>query len=74
MVLFDRLMGGPMKFRRYEWGLDYAGNPYVTPRSILPAVREPGDDPHAPVVERDWVDPYGPSKDGSRVAPAPKRK
>ncbi|HEY6139253.1 MAG TPA: serine hydrolase [Thermoanaerobaculia bacterium] len=178
MVLFDRLMGGPMKFRRYEWGLDRAGNPYggggmglrlrdfaklgqlmlnggawegrrivsrefaaragaplyhlrkinygyfwwsedqpykdrmvraisargaggqsitvipeldlvvatfagsfqsrkgmfaastdITPRTILPAVREPGDDPRAPVVERDWVDPYGASKDGSRVGP-----
>jgi CubicO group peptidase (beta-lactamase class C family) len=176
--LFDRLIGGPMKIRRYNWGLDPAGNPYgggstamllrdfaklgqlllnggtwqgrrivsrdfaaragaplyhlrkitygylwwsedvpyknrtvraisargaggqsvtvipaadlvvatfsgsfgsrkgmfaastdLTPRTILPAVREPGDDPHAPVVERDFVSPYGASKDGSRVKP-----
>ena len=183
MVLFDRLMGGPMKIRRYEWGLDRAGHPYggggmnlllrdfaklgqlllnggtwegrrivsrefaaragaplyhlrniyygylwwsedvpyknrtvraisargaggqsvtvvpeldlvvatfagsfqsrkgmfaastdITPRTILPAVREPGDDPHAPVAERDFVSPYGPSKDGSRVVSTPKGK
>jgi len=176
--LFDRLIGGPMKIRRYNWGLDPAGNPYgggstamlprdfaklgqllldggmwhgrrivsrdyarragsplyhlrniyygylwwienvpyknrtvraisargaggqsvtvvpeldlvvttlagsfgsrkgmfavsnhLTPKTILPAVREPGDDPHAPVVERDFVSPYGPSKNGSRVSP-----
>lgn len=181
MVLFDRLIGQPLKFRRYEWGLDRAGNPYggggmglalrdfaklgqlllnggtwngrrivsrefaaragsplyhlrkihygylwwsedipykdrsvraisargaggqsvtvvpdldlivatfagsywsrkgmfaastdLTPKSILPAVRQPGDDPHAPVVERDFVSPYGASKDGSRVVPPPK--
>jgi CubicO group peptidase (beta-lactamase class C family) len=36
-------------------------------RLILPAVREPGDDPNAPVVEREFQSPYGPSKDGSRV-------
>ncbi|HEX8170500.1 MAG TPA: serine hydrolase domain-containing protein [Thermoanaerobaculia bacterium] len=180
MSLFDRLVGGPMKIRRYEWGLDPAGNPYggggpmlqlrdfaklgqlllnggtwdgrrilsrdfaaragsplyhlrniyygylwwvedfpyknrmvrsysargaggqtvfVVPeldlviatqaggyasrkgafaasndlpaQTILPAVREPGDDPHAPVVERVYVSPYGPSKDGSRVSPKP---
>jgi CubicO group peptidase (beta-lactamase class C family) len=31
----------------------------LTPRHILPAVREAGDDPHAPVVERDFTTPYG---------------
>jgi CubicO group peptidase (beta-lactamase class C family) len=180
MSLFDRLIGGPMKIRRYEWGLDPAGHPYggggmalllrdfiklgqlmlnggswegrrivsqdfvarasaplyhlrniyygylwwgedypyknrtvhtfsargaggqtVTvipeldlivatfagnfssrkgmfaastdpiPRIILPAVREPGDDRNAPIVERVCVTPYGPSKDGSRVAKKP---
>lgn len=25
---FDRLLGGPMKIRRYAWGLDPAGQPY----------------------------------------------
>ncbi len=180
MSLFDRLIGEPMKMRRYEWGLDPAGNPYggggmslllrdfiklgqlmlnggtwqgrrivskdfvvrasaplyhlrniyygylwwsedypyknrtvhtfsargaggqtVTvipeldlivatfagnfssrkgmfaastdpiPHIILPAVREPGDDKHAPVIEREYVTPYGASKDGSRVAKKP---
>jgi len=28
MLLFDRLMGEPMKIRRYEWGLDRVGHPY----------------------------------------------
>lgn len=28
MILFDRLMAKPMKFRRYIWGLDRAANPY----------------------------------------------
>jgi CubicO group peptidase (beta-lactamase class C family) len=28
MSLFDRLIGEPMKIRRYEWGLDPAGHPY----------------------------------------------
>jgi CubicO group peptidase (beta-lactamase class C family) len=46
--------------------LTYTG-PLVA-RSILPAVREPGDDPRAPVVERDFTSPYGRSTDGSRVA------
>src|SRR5712691_624230 len=32
------------------------------PRIILPAVREPGDDRNAPVIERVYVSPYGPSK------------
>ncbi|HYI10702.1 MAG TPA: serine hydrolase [Thermoanaerobaculia bacterium] len=180
MPLFDRLIGQPMKIRRYEWGLDPAGNPYgggsvnlllrdfiklgqlmldggtwqgrrilsqefaasagaplyhlrniyygyqwwvedypyknrtvrtfsargaggqtVTvvpelhlvvatfagsfgsrkgmfaastdpiPRIILPATREKGDDRNAPVIEREYVTPYGPSKDGSRVAKKP---
>jgi hypothetical protein len=47
----------------------FAASTDLTPRTILPAVREPGDDPHAPVVERDFVSPYGASKDGSRVKP-----
>ena len=34
----------------------------LTPRYILPAVREPGDDRNAPVTSReDYVTPYGPS-------------
>lgn len=37
-------------------------------RVILPATRESGDDKNAPVVEREYVSPYGPSKDGSRVS------
>lgn len=28
LYIFDRLIGGPMKIHRYEWGLDHAGNPY----------------------------------------------
>jgi CubicO group peptidase (beta-lactamase class C family) len=181
MSLFDRLIGAPMKIRRYEWGLDHAGNPYgggsmsialrdfiklgqlmlnrgtwqgqrivsedfvaragsplynlrnihygyqwwgetypykdrtvyafsargaggqtVTvvpdldlivatfagnfasrkgmfaastdpiPRILLPAVREPGDDRDAPVVQREYVSPYGASKDGSRVTKRPR--
>lgn len=40
---------------------------HIVPRSILPAVRERGDDPNAPVVERDFTSPYGRSTDGSRV-------
>jgi CubicO group peptidase (beta-lactamase class C family) len=39
----------------------------IVPRSILPAVREPGDDAKAPVVEREYTNPYGRSDDGSRV-------
>ena len=39
----------------------------MVPRSILPAVRETGDDPNAPVIEREYKSPYGASKDGSRV-------
>lgn len=41
------------------------------PRIILPAVREPGDDRNAPVIERQYVSPYGASKDGSRVSKKP---
>lgn len=40
---------------------------HIVPRSILPAVREPGDDPRAPVRDRDFVSPYGRSTDGSRI-------
>ena len=39
----------------------------IVPRLILPAVREPGDDKHAPVVEHEYTNPYGRSEDGSRV-------
>ena len=49
----------------------FAASTDPIPRIILPAVREPGDDKSAPVVERDYVSPYGPSKDGSRVATKP---
>jgi CubicO group peptidase (beta-lactamase class C family) len=45
----------------------FAASTDPIPRIILPAVREPGDDKNAPVVERTYVSPYGPSKDGSRV-------
>jgi CubicO group peptidase (beta-lactamase class C family) len=46
---------------------NFAASTDPIPRIILPAVREPGDDKNAPVVERVYVSPYGPSKDGSRV-------
>ncbi|HEX6406748.1 MAG TPA: serine hydrolase [Gemmatimonadales bacterium] len=55
-------MGGNFSNRR---GGRYLNNFIAT--SILPAVREPGDDPKAPVKDIDWLSPYGPSKDGSRV-------
>jgi CubicO group peptidase (beta-lactamase class C family) len=42
----------------------------LVPRSILPAVREKGDDPNAPVQDRAFKSPYGRSTDGGRVAPA----
>ena len=42
------------------------GHHYV-PRYLLPAVRETGDDRHAPVVDREYTSPYGRSTDGSRV-------
>lgn len=45
--------------------ISYTGT--LVPRFVLPAVREPGDDPNAPVVEREFKSPYGPSEDGSRV-------
>jgi CubicO group peptidase (beta-lactamase class C family) len=32
------------------------------PNYILPAVREPGDDKNAPVIQRDFVTPYGHSR------------
>jgi CubicO group peptidase (beta-lactamase class C family) len=46
-------------------GMKYLGDLIAT--SILPAVREAGDDPDAPVLPREFKSPYGPSKDGSRV-------
>jgi CubicO group peptidase (beta-lactamase class C family) len=49
----------------------FAASTDPIPRIILPAIREPGDDKNAPVVERVYVSPYGPSKDGSRVAKKP---
>jgi CubicO group peptidase (beta-lactamase class C family) len=57
-------MGGNFSNRR---GGRYSNHFIAT--SILPAVREAGDDPNAPVKELDWVSPYGASKDGSRVSP-----
>ncbi|HEV2817931.1 MAG TPA: serine hydrolase domain-containing protein [Allosphingosinicella sp.] len=45
--------------------IDYT-NPLI-PRSILPAVRERGDDPQAPVRDREFTSPYGRATDGSRV-------
>jgi hypothetical protein len=57
-------MGGNFSNRR---GGRYLNNFIAT--SILPAVREPGDDRKALVKDIDWVSPYGPSKDGSRVSP-----
>lgn len=42
----------------------------LTPRYILPAVREPGDDKSAPVIPReDYVSPYGPSPVSGPVLP-----
>ena len=55
-------MGGNFSNRR---GMKYLGN--LIANSILPAVREPGDDMNAPVKDLDWMSPYGASKDGSRV-------
>ena len=49
----------------------FAASTDPIPHIILPAVREPGDDKNAPVVEREYVTPYGPSKDGSRVSKKP---
>jgi CubicO group peptidase (beta-lactamase class C family) len=45
--------------------LTYTGP--LVPRSILPAVRERGDDPNAPVRDREFTPIYGRSPDGSRV-------
>ncbi|HEX6741068.1 MAG TPA: serine hydrolase, partial [Sphingomicrobium sp.] len=56
-------MGGNYSNRR---GGRYLNNFIAT--AILPAVREPGDDPTAPVKLLDWASPYGASKDGSRIA------
>jgi len=55
-------MGGNYSNRR---GGRYLNN--FIAGSILPAVREPGDDPDAPVKTFEWVSPYGASTDGSRV-------
>lgn len=55
-------MAGNFSNRR---GMKYLGDLLAT--SILPAVREPGDDPSAPVLPREFKSPYGPSKDGSRA-------
>jgi CubicO group peptidase (beta-lactamase class C family) len=57
-------MGGNFSNRR---GGRYLNNFIAT--AILPAVREPGDDPNVPVKDLDWLSPYGASKDGSRVSP-----
>jgi CubicO group peptidase (beta-lactamase class C family) len=48
----------------------FAASTEPIPRIILPAVREKGDDRNAPVIERQYVSPYGPSRDGSRVSKA----
>jgi CubicO group peptidase (beta-lactamase class C family) len=42
------------------------------PRHVLPAVREKGDDPRAPVTERAFTTPYGRSDVGTRVSAGPK--
>jgi CubicO group peptidase (beta-lactamase class C family) len=49
----------------------FAASTEPIPRIILPAVREKGDDKNAPVIERQYVSPYGASKDGSRVSKKP---
>jgi CubicO group peptidase (beta-lactamase class C family) len=49
----------------------FAASTAPIPRIILPAVREKGDDKNAPVTERQYVSPYGASKDGSRVVKKP---
>ena len=56
-------MGGNYSNRR---GGRYLNN--FIAGAVLPAVREPGDDPHAPVRTFDWASPYGAAKDGSRIA------
>jgi CubicO group peptidase (beta-lactamase class C family) len=55
-------MGGNFSNRR---GARFLGNVIAT--SILPAVREPGDNFDGHVENRVFDSPYGPSKDGSRV-------
>jgi len=40
----------------------------LVPRSVLPAVLEPGDPPKGRLSGIEYVTPYGASKDGSRVA------
>jgi CubicO group peptidase (beta-lactamase class C family) len=56
-------MGGNFSNRR---GGRYLNNFIAT--AILPAVRERGDDPNAPVKDIEWASPYGASTDGSRVS------
>lgn len=41
---------------------------HYVPRSILPAVREQGDNKNATVVEREYTSPHGRSSDGSRIS------
>jgi CubicO group peptidase (beta-lactamase class C family) len=42
----------------------------VTPRDLLPAVREPGDDKRAPVVPRaDFTPKIGDTKEAGRITP-----
>jgi CubicO group peptidase (beta-lactamase class C family) len=45
----------------------FAASTDPVPQFIMPAVREPGDDKSAPVLPREFISPYGASKDGSRV-------
>ena len=66
LELVVAIMGGNYSGRVQ---LTYTGN--LVPRSIMPAVRERGDDPDAPVADRDFTSSYGPSPDGSRVRPQP---
>jgi CubicO group peptidase (beta-lactamase class C family) len=42
----------------------------LVPRSVLPAVLEPGDPPKGRLSEIEYSSPYGASKDGSRVTQA----
>jgi hypothetical protein len=37
----------------------------LVPNYILPAVRERGDDPNAPVVRREFTTPYGRARPGN---------